>query len=231
MEAIILAAGRGSRLGNLTKTRPKPLVEVCGRPILEHLIKNAKRAGIDRYLVSIGYLGHMIKDFLGDGSRMDIDLAYVSSDDIGPEKSLLLTRPHLSNETVYCFCGDNILFTPQIKKIIEYHAQHNADATFTLEKGEADSTNRVRMKGNHVIGSSSSSSDPSLVYNMAIKRSFLETLYGLVEKKEEKSFSSAIAELEECHIIHALSIPFINVNRPEDIKDAERRLRRPYEYG
>ena len=69
MRAIILAGGRGSRLGKLTESRPKPLVEVSGKPILEHLIRNALEAGIREYWVNVGYLGHMIKEYFENEQR------------------------------------------------------------------------------------------------------------------------------------------------------------------
>lgn len=224
MKAIILAGGRGSRLGRLTESMPKPLVEVLGKPILEHLIRNASEAGIKEYLVNIGYLSHMIKEYFGDGSRFGVNMQYFESGGKGPEQPIFKVREYLGEGTFYCFCGDNILTTSQIERMINFHSQVSADATFTLEQGEPKTIKRVRVNDNRVIGSSTSISNPVLVYNMAMQTAFLDVLYDTVKDKEEKAFAYAMDGLANRHKIYALDIPFININRPEDIANAEIRL-------
>lgn len=224
MKAIILAGGRGSRLGKLTEASPKPLIEVSGKPILEHLIANAREAGIREYLINVGYLGHMIKEYFGDGSRFGVNIQYFESAGKGPEQQLFSSRMYLENGTFYCFCGDNILLPSQIENIIRFHAQHNADATFTLEQGESNTIKRVRMMGDRIVSSSTDVADPVLVYNMAMQTSFLDVLYETVRDREDKAFAFAMSELANRYGIYALSIHFININRPEDIQNAERRL-------
>ncbi len=224
MKAIILAAGRGSRLGKLTESKPKPLVEVSGKPILEHLIRNATEAGIRKYFVNVGYLGYMIKKYFGDGSRFGVSIQYFESAGKGPEQPLFTAREYLGDGVFYCFCGDNILLPSQIENIIAFHTQNNADATFTLEKGEPKTVKRVRIRGNKILGSSTNVGDPVLVYNIAMQTAFLDALYETVKDREEKAFAFAMSDLAERYDVYALNMPLININRPEDIQDAERRL-------
>ena len=68
MKAIILAAGEGKRMHPLTKTRPKPLLNVCGKPLIEHLI-DAIPPEVSELIVVVGYLGDQIKSFLGSNWR------------------------------------------------------------------------------------------------------------------------------------------------------------------
>lgn len=224
MKAIILAGGRGSRLGKLTESRPKPLVYVLGRPILEHLIINASEAGIMDYIINTGYLGRMVQDYLGNGSELGVNIQYIESAGKGPEQPIFAAREYLGNGTFYCFCGDNILLSSQIERIMEFHAQIKADATFTLEQGEPKQIKRVKIERNRIIGSSTDARDPVLVYNMAMKTEFLDVLYENVKEKEEKAFAFAMGNLASRHNVYALSIPFININVPEDIQTAERML-------
>jgi NDP-sugar pyrophosphorylase family protein len=221
MKAVILAGGRGSRLGKLTESKPKPLVEVSGKPILEHLIRNATEAGIKEYIINVGYLGRMIQEYFGDGSSFGVTIQYFESAGKGPEQPLFSSRGYLENGTFYCFCGDNILLPSQIENIIGFHAQHNADATFTLENGEPKTSKRVRMMRDRIVGSSTDEADPVLVYNMAMQTSFLDVLYQTVKDREEKSFAFAMDDLADRYDIYALNMPFININRPEDIQKAE----------
>jgi len=224
MKAIILAGGRGSRLGKLTESRPKPLVEVLGRPILEHLIRNASKAGIKEYIINIGYLGHLIQEYFGNGSSLGVNIQYIEVVGKGPEISIFTSRQYLDDNTFCCFCGDNILHPSQIEKIIGFHNQMKADATFTLEQGDPNTTKRIRVSDNKIVGSSTSIRDPILVYNMAMQTRFLDVLSEIVKDKEDKAFSFAMDNLDNKHKIYALEIPFSNINLPEDILNAERIL-------
>lgn len=70
--AMVLAAGYGKRLHPLTLTKPKPLVPVAGRPLIDHALERLTRAGITRAVVNVHYLGHMIEDHLTDLSEPEI---------------------------------------------------------------------------------------------------------------------------------------------------------------
>ncbi|MFX1503411.1 MAG: sugar phosphate nucleotidyltransferase, partial [Promethearchaeota archaeon] len=63
MKAVILAAGEGNRLKPITSTRPKPLIPIAGKPLLEHTIIGLKNAGIDHILLIVGYKQDLIKDY------------------------------------------------------------------------------------------------------------------------------------------------------------------------
>ncbi|MBU2592011.1 MAG: sugar phosphate nucleotidyltransferase [Patescibacteria group bacterium] len=225
MKAVILAGGRGSRLGKLTESMPKSLVEVSSRPILEHLIRNASEAGIRDYVINTGYLGHMIQEYFGDGSTFGVNIQYFGSVGKGPEQPIFTARGYLGEGTFCCFCSDNILLPSQIERIIKFHSQASADATFTLEQGEPTRTKRVRLKGDRVVGSSTSVANPVLVYNMAMQTAFLDMLYETVKDRDDKAFAYAMDGLAGKYRIYALGILFININLPEDIPHAERILK------
>lgn len=82
MKAMILAAGRGERMRPLTLTRPKPLLEVGGRPLIEHHLRALAAAGCGPVIVNLSWLGAQITAALGDGSRFGVDVRY---SDEGPE--------------------------------------------------------------------------------------------------------------------------------------------------
>lgn len=79
--AIILAGGRGTRLGLLTSAVPKPMLPVAGRPFLEYVIKNLVRNGVTDIIVSTGYLGDAIRDGIGSGERLGARISYVREDE------------------------------------------------------------------------------------------------------------------------------------------------------
>jgi len=76
MKAMILAAGLGTRLLPVTETCPKPLIEVAGKPLLEHQLAWLRRAGITEVVINLHYLGEMIEAHIGDGSRFGTQVTY-----------------------------------------------------------------------------------------------------------------------------------------------------------
>jgi dTDP-glucose pyrophosphorylase len=81
LDTIIMAGGRGERLMPLTDTCPKPLLKVGGKPIIEHNIDRLVNYGINRIIISIRYLGHQIKEHVGDGSEREVSIQYVEEDE------------------------------------------------------------------------------------------------------------------------------------------------------
>ena len=78
MQCVILAGGLGTRLGELTKTIPKNLIPVLGQPFAAHQLAWLSRCGVDSVVYSIGYKGEQIQEFVGDGSRFGLRVAWVS---------------------------------------------------------------------------------------------------------------------------------------------------------
>jgi MurNAc alpha-1-phosphate uridylyltransferase len=76
MRAMLLAAGRGERMGALTATTPKPLLELAGRPLIEHHVSRLRAAGITEVVINVSYLGEQIEAHLGDGLRFGISIRY-----------------------------------------------------------------------------------------------------------------------------------------------------------
>jgi len=79
MKALIIAAGKGSRLKSLTIVEPKPLIQLLGLSLIERIILTARQAGIDEFVIVIGYLEEKIKDKLGDGKRYGVKITYIEN--------------------------------------------------------------------------------------------------------------------------------------------------------
>ena len=76
MRAMILAAGRGERMGALTALQPKPLLIIGGRPLIEHHVVRLAASGIDEIVINLSYRGTQIREHLGDGDRFGVSIAY-----------------------------------------------------------------------------------------------------------------------------------------------------------
>ncbi|MFC1932136.1 bifunctional sugar-1-phosphate nucleotidylyltransferase/acetyltransferase [Chloroflexota bacterium] len=78
MKAVILAAGEGSRMRPLTHTRPKVMLPIANKPILEHLLIETKKAGIREFIFIVGYHDEQVRDYFGSGDKWDVSIDYCS---------------------------------------------------------------------------------------------------------------------------------------------------------
>ncbi len=76
MQLIILAGGKGTRMGELARQLPKPMIPIAGKPLLEHQIDLARRYGITDVILLTGYLGDVIEDYFGDGAEFGVRIRY-----------------------------------------------------------------------------------------------------------------------------------------------------------
>src|SRR4051812_22989783 len=76
MKAVILAAGKGTRMGELTNECPKPMLKVWGKPILEHIIEGLRANGISEIFVVTGFRAEVIEAQLGNGGRLGVEIKY-----------------------------------------------------------------------------------------------------------------------------------------------------------
>lgn len=75
-QIFILAGGYGTRLGEITKRLPKPMVEVAGQPFISYKLQEVRESGLKRVVMCVGYLGEEIRAFVGDGSKWDLQVEY-----------------------------------------------------------------------------------------------------------------------------------------------------------
>ncbi len=110
MQAAILVGGLGTRLSPLTKTVPKPMVEVAGKPFLEHEIGLLARNGISDFVLCVGHLGEQVEDHFGDGSRWGVRVRYSYDGPrlLGPVGALKKAEP-LLEECFFVTYGDAYL--------------------------------------------------------------------------------------------------------------------------
>src|SRR5215207_182730 len=111
-KAVLLAAGRGTRMRELTEDLPKPMIPVRGKPILLHIVEGLKAAGVTDFLIVVGYRADVVKAFFGDGSKFGIRTSYetqVVQDGTG--RVVELARNFAGSDPFVLSYGD-ILITP-----------------------------------------------------------------------------------------------------------------------
>ena len=110
MKTLILAAGEGKRLRPLTTDKPKPLVEICGRPIIEWQILWLKRYGVDSFIILAGYKWDKLIEYLGSGSRLGVRISYsIEEEPLGTGGALKNAEHVLKSEEVFLVINGDII--------------------------------------------------------------------------------------------------------------------------
>jgi len=133
---ILLVGGRGTRLAPITSEIPKPMLPVACKPVTEHQILAAQRAGITTLVLATSYLSEVFIPYFGDGSKWGIDLRYaVEKEPLGTGGAIANAAAHLdkgpSDEAVVIFNGD-VLSQHNLVAQIEFHKKAHADVTLHL---------------------------------------------------------------------------------------------------
>jgi UDP-N-acetylglucosamine diphosphorylase / glucose-1-phosphate thymidylyltransferase / UDP-N-acetylgalactosamine diphosphorylase / glucosamine-1-phosphate N-acetyltransferase / galactosamine-1-phosphate N-acetyltransferase len=134
-QAVILAAGRGTRMRELTAEVPKPMIEVRGKPVLQHIIEGLRDAGIHEILTVIGYRSDAVRDFFGDGSRNDVAIEYatqVTQDGTG--RVVNLARKFVGNSAFVLAYGDILVDPANYKRVVDL--PDDVEAIVTVTRGE-----------------------------------------------------------------------------------------------
>lgn len=153
MKAVILAGGLGTRLSEETATKPKPMVEIGGRPILWHILKMYSAHGINEFIICVGYKGYQIKEYFANYFLHMSDVTFkinenrmvvhqrrvepwsVTLVDTGDTSMtggrLLRIAEHIRDEEVFCLTYGDGVSDVDIGAVIDFHKAHGKEATLT----------------------------------------------------------------------------------------------------
>lgn len=132
---FILAGGMGTRLKPLTDNIPKPMLNVGSKPILEHIIESFKEFGYYKFIISLNYMGQIIEDYFGDGSKFDVSITYVKEKNkLGTAGSIKLAKDIL-NKPFIVINGD-ILTKMDFDDFLNCHIENKFDITVGVRNYE-----------------------------------------------------------------------------------------------
>ena len=149
---VIMAGGIGSRLRPHTEKCPKPLLPVAGKPMLEHIIESARNDGFVHFVISIHYLGHMIEEHLGDGSRLGVSIDYLrEKEPLGTAGALSLLDPR--PEGTFLVTNGDVLTDIHYGDLLDFHTRHGAAATMAVRLHEIQHPyGVVQLQGVNIVG-------------------------------------------------------------------------------
>jgi dTDP-glucose pyrophosphorylase len=128
---MIMAGGRGRRLGHHTESCPKPLLPVGDKPMLEHIIERARSDGFYRIIMALHYLGSMIEDYFGDGGRWGVQIQYVREEmPLGTAGAIALLNPR--PDCAFLVSNGDVLTDIRYGELLDFHNRHSAAATVAV---------------------------------------------------------------------------------------------------
>jgi glucose-1-phosphate thymidylyltransferase len=161
MQALIPAAGRGTRLGEHTEMQPKGLVEIAGRPLLAHVFETAVEAGADELIVVIGYEGAQIIDQFGD-SFSGVPITYVHQrEQLGLGHAVRQAEPYI-NGSMLLLNGDNV-FAGSVSQVVTAADAEDVDGVLAVEdvsRAVAKTTGVLELDGDRVTDLVEKPNDP-----------------------------------------------------------------------
>ncbi len=152
MKAIILTAGEGTRMRPLTITKPKTMLQIGGKPILQYNIESLRDAGVDEITLVVGYHEEVIKNHFKDGTNMGVKINYVTQEDrLGTAHAIGSARKHVHGQFI-TLNGDIIVDPTLITDLIEGYREENARSMLVLtEVDDPSSFGVVELDGNRII--------------------------------------------------------------------------------
>ena len=130
---LLMAGGRGRRLGEMTEHIPKPMLKVGNRPILESIVQSFVEQGFCKFFISVNYLSNQIEQHFGDGKQFDAEINYVhESKELGTAGAIGSISKDLSSNLIVM--NGDILTAQNFGDIADFHNNHGADATMVVRQ-------------------------------------------------------------------------------------------------
>jgi UDP-N-acetylglucosamine diphosphorylase/glucosamine-1-phosphate N-acetyltransferase len=235
MKAVILAAGEGVRLQPITSTRPKHLIKVGGKPILEHCLNAVKTSGIGEALIVIHYMGDMIRQYFGDGKKFGLKIEYVEQKAVlGTGNAVSLVESYVNDDFLMVY-GDLLFSADAVKNVISLFKEEKPAATMavvpvknTEDYGIVELENEKQVK--RVVEKPKHEETPSNLANAGIYVFSTEIFDKIKETstsaRGEWEITDAVSQLlKEKKTVLAVKVSqsdWVDIGRPWDLLEANR---------
>lgn len=218
---LIMAGGKGTRLHPYTEHCPKPMLEVGGKPMLEHIIERAKSEGFSRFTLAVHYLGHMIEEHFGDGSRLGVHVDYLHEEKpLGTAGAigLLTLRP----DSAFIVSNGDVLTDVHYGELLDFHKRHAAAATMAVRLHEWQNPfGVVHTEGMDIVGFEEKPVSRSLI-NAGVYVLEPQALDVLNEGEhcDMPTLFSRLKERAARTIVYPMHEPWLDVGRVADLESA-----------
>jgi UDP-N-acetylglucosamine diphosphorylase/glucosamine-1-phosphate N-acetyltransferase len=165
LKAVILAAGEGQRMRPLTSHRPKVMLPIANKPIVEHLLIEVKKAGIEEFIFVVGYCDQQVRDYFGDGAKWGVSIAYSEQrKQLGTADAIRMVESAVDGNFLV-INGDVIIGWEDIKRLKS--KKHNTMSV--IEVKDPQGLGMVELSGNKVVNIfEKTEAPPNLIANTGL---------------------------------------------------------------
>ena len=236
MKAVVLAAGEGQRLRPLTYTRPKHMIQIGGKPLLEYVLIALREAGIKDILLIVNYKAERIKEYFGDGSNYNMKIEYIPQKEIkGTANAFGMAESHIEGDFVAVY-GDLLITSSAVRSVLSLHKKTRSVVTLTtLNVDKPEYYGIIKVENDTVVGIIEKPS-PEIAANNPINAG-LYVFSPLIFEAIRRTRASSRGEMEVTDSIQLLieakekvvaarisSGDWLDVGKPWDLLEANARI-------
>lgn len=232
MKAVVLAAGKGTRMEPLTDTRPKVMLPVAGRPILEYLLEMLRDAGISDLVLVTGYMPKRVQDYFGDGSRLDLSIEYVEqTKQLGTAHAIGVAHA-LVDEAFIALNGDLLLESATLQSFLN-NINQDCEAVMALkEVSNPSGLGVIQVDGDRVVKIIEKPVKPPTNLVNAGIYFFQPDIFDAIEStqsssRDEYEITDTLQNMinADKHVAcHLIEEDWIDIGRPWDLLEANEQL-------
>jgi dTDP-glucose pyrophosphorylase len=219
---VIMAGGQGARLRPYTELCPKPMLPVGNKPMLEHIIEHARADGFQHFILAIHYLGHMVEEHFGDGSRWQVNIDYLREESpLGTAGALGLMSPR--PDSPFLVTNGDVLTDIRYGEVLDFHCRHRAAATMAVRLHEWQHPyGVVHTKGVDIVGFEEKPVARSHINAgvYVLDPSALDVLVA-GERCDMPTLFSRLQERAARTIVYPMHEPWLDVGRADDLERAQ----------
>lgn len=233
MKAVVLAAGEGTRLKPITSTRPKHLIKIGGKPLLEYCLNTLKKTGIKEVLIVTHYMSEVIRKYFGNGEKIGLKINYIEQEAVlGTGNAINIAEPYIEEDFVVSY-GDLIFSADVLEKVVSFHKKKKPAATISIVPVEnPENYGIVELENGHVkriIEKPSRNEAPTNLANAGLyvfsAKIFKKIKQTKVSVRGEWEITDAISLMSREETVLAIKIPrneWLDIGRPWDLLEANR---------
>lgn len=235
MKALILSAGEGTRMRPLTLTKPKTMLPVAGKPIIQYNIEALRDCGVKDILLVVGYKEKIVRDYFKDGSELKVNISYCTQENLDGTANAISYGRDFIDDSLIVLNGDIILDSEILGEIIEDYKDSEVDTLMVIKEVEDPSSfGVVELEGDritNIVEKPKKEEAPSNLINTGIYI-FNEDIFDKIDKTEVSPrgeyeiTDSLYMQIEDGKIIkgHQTEKEWMDVGRPWELIEINEQL-------
>lgn len=235
MKALILSAGEGTRMRPLTLTKPKTMLPVAGKPIIQYNIEALRDCGITDILLIVGYKEEIVKEYFKDGSDLKVNISYCTQENLDGTANAISYGRDFIKDSLIVLNGDIILDSEILGEIIEDYENSNVDTLMVIKEVEDPSSfGVVELDGDKVTNIVEKPKKEEALSNLINTGIYIfnKDIFDKIDKTEESPrgeyeiTDSLFMQIEDGKVIkgHKTEKEWMDIGRPWELIEINEQL-------